>query len=199
MPIISELRTTLKNYIEREKIKDYLFPSFADFNRPMQPNNLYDAYYDLLKRLGLAEKDDVGWKLHFHVLRKWFKTQLEHAGVNRLLIMNWMGHDAGTQAVYYLPTQEQVKAEIEKAERALRIFGIVPSSPEVEEKIREVEEKTSEKIKEMERTLEELKFIATTFMEAYNELAKERKTPDKLKKIVIPSKTRGKWKLTDKY
>jgi len=199
VPIISELRETLKNYINREKIKDYLFPSFADFNRPMQPNNLYDAYYDLLKRLGLAEKDDVGWKLHFHVLRKWFKTQLEHAGVNRLLIMSWMGHDAGTQAVYYLPTQEQIKAEIEKAERALRIFGIIPPSPEVEEKIREVEEKTSEKIKEMERTMEELKFIATTFMQAYNELAKERKIPDKLRKIVTPSKTKRRFELADKY
>jgi tRNA A58 N-methylase Trm61 len=42
--------------------------------------------------------------------------------------MSWMGHDAGVQSVYYLPTQEQIKAEIEKAEKALRIFGRVEVS-----------------------------------------------------------------------
>jgi integrase len=138
VPIVSELGDALRSYIVREKIADYLFPNLADRSRPMRPNRVYESYHGLLRRLGLAERDDVGWRLHVHTLRKWFKTQLESAGVNRLLIMSWMGHDAGVQAVYYLPTREQVGAEVERAERALAIFSDEGRSVELD-RVRELE------------------------------------------------------------
>ena len=33
--------------------------------------------------------------LHPHSLRKFYKTRLEEAGVNFLVIETWMGHDIG--------------------------------------------------------------------------------------------------------
>ena len=96
---------------------------------------------DSLRRLGLDKKtpDGSAYQLHPHVFRKWYRTMLESAGVNKLLIDLWMGHNSGIEKAYYLPTPELVKAEFDKADKVLQIFGSRPA-PIASEKIKALEE-----------------------------------------------------------
>jgi hypothetical protein len=99
-----------------------------------------ESFFSLLQRYRLSPRDPSGrgYQIHFHVFRKWYKTMLERAGVNRLLIERWMGHTIGVQGVYYLPTPEDEARERQKAAEALRIFGKIeqpkPQLPEPIEK-----------------------------------------------------------------
>lgn len=126
VPLISELKTALQNYLKKMEIeRGYVFPSEEDRERPWRVERVYDRYYALLKKLGLDQRDSIGYQTHLHTLRKWFKTQLEMANVNRLVIMSWMGHDTGVQGIYFMPSPNDLKKEIEKADKALRIFGAI--------------------------------------------------------------------------
>ncbi|MEM0451512.1 MAG: site-specific integrase [Nitrososphaerota archaeon] len=135
VPLISELKESLQQYVKSMKMdkKSYLFPSESDPTKPWRKYNIYDLWRKTLSRLGLDERDEVGFKLHPHCLRKFYKTRLEMANVNRLLIMSWMGHDTGVQAVYFMPSPNDLKKEIEKAEKTLRIFGTTPHTLSFEE------------------------------------------------------------------
>jgi integrase len=130
IPIIRELRESLQNYIKQNNLQpnSYLFPNEEDPSKPWRKKSVYDRWYVTLERIGLDERDDVGYMLHPHTLRKFFKTRLEMANVNRLLIMSWMGHDLGTQGAYFYPSQKDVEREVRKMEEALTIFGPIQSS-----------------------------------------------------------------------
>jgi hypothetical protein len=100
-----------------------------------------ESFFSLLQRYRLAPRDPSGrgYQIHFHVFRKWYKTMLERAGVNRLLIERWMGHTIGVQGVYYLPTPEDEERERQKAAEALRIFGkLEQPKPQLSEPIEKV-------------------------------------------------------------
>ena len=70
-------------------------------------------YADIRKALlntGLAEKKGKPSELRPHSLRKFFKTQLEAAGVSRMFIEFMMGHTLpGTDSAYFKPTLEQLR------------------------------------------------------------------------------------------
>ena len=126
VPLIPELKDTILNYLKNRKIDSpYLFPNEKDPSKPMREKYVYDNLYSLLKRLGLDRRDPsgVGYLIHPHAFRKFYKTQLEHAGINPLLIERWMGHKRGIEAVYYLPNKEMIQEAVEKAAEALKIFG----------------------------------------------------------------------------
>ncbi len=124
IPLISELKEALKKYVEAEGISDYLFPSAESPNKPMNRHRFYERWYALLKRLKLDERDSVGFRLHPHTLRKWFKTRLEHAGVNRLLIELWLGHTIGVQGQLLPPTSRYDRGgEAEGGESPKNIRG----------------------------------------------------------------------------
>jgi len=131
IPIIPELREELEKYIKKHKISGWLFPNARDPSKPANPVHVYQTYHKLLKRLSLDERDQIGYKLHLHNLRKWFKTQLEIAGVNGLLIETWMGHSTGIQGFYFRPSHQDIQKEVKKMAEALTIFG----KREVEEKL----------------------------------------------------------------
>ena len=121
--ICGELRETLENYL-RQVRGEWVFPA-KDPRKHMNKSRVYETFYATLRRLGLDERDGSGGHaLHIHTLRKWFKTTLESAGVNRLLIEMWMGHGIGVQGAYFLPPPDVARREFfEKADPALRIFG----------------------------------------------------------------------------
>jgi integrase len=126
IPLCGELAETLRGYLEKRSVKsDWLFPSHLDPKKPMSRFRFYKTYYEILRRLHLDGRDpsDIGFQLRPHNFRKFFKTQLERSGVNRLLIERWSGRDVGVQGLYYLPTGDDLRREFEKAERALTIFG----------------------------------------------------------------------------
>jgi integrase len=127
IPIPSELREELKRYLEKHYPyeRGFLFCVKNNPEKRIHVSRFYEKYVMLLKRLGLDEKtpDGSAYRLHPHVFRKWYRTQLEAAGVNKLLIDLWLGHNSGIEKLYYLPPPEVIKQEFEKADRVLRIFG----------------------------------------------------------------------------
>ena len=126
VPLIPELEAAIKDYLSRRKVDSiWLFPNLKDPSRPVSRGKVMRSFFNLLQRYQLAPRDPSGrgYQIHFHVFRKWYKTMLERAGVNRLLIERWMGHTIGVQGVYFLPTPEDEAQEREKAAEALRIFG----------------------------------------------------------------------------
>ncbi|MEM3906362.1 MAG: tyrosine-type recombinase/integrase [Nitrososphaerota archaeon] len=144
IPIPSELREELRRYFENH----FPYPAGYVFNvnnnpeKKMCKDRFYDLYHSLLRRLGLDAKtpDGSAYQLHIHTFRKWYRTMLESAGVNRLLIDSWMGHNGNIQKIYYIPTPEMVRAEFEKADKALRLFGSLPPSPDIEQRLEALEQ-----------------------------------------------------------
>ncbi|MHA1632642.1 MAG: tyrosine-type recombinase/integrase [Candidatus Freyarchaeota archaeon] len=126
VPIPMELREELKRYLGNYPYeRGYIFCVEGNPEKKIPKARFYESYIELLKRLGLDKRtpDGTAYQLHPHVLRKWYRTMLESAGVNKLLIDLWMGHNSGIEKVYYLPTPEIIKAESDKVDKALRIFG----------------------------------------------------------------------------
>ena len=131
IPIPSELREELKRYLENyPHERGYLFCAEGNPEKRIPLARFREKYIELLKRLGLDAKtpDGSAYVLHPHVFRKWYRTALESAGVNKLLIDLWMGHNSGIEKHYYLPPHDVIKQEFEKADRALRIFGNIPQA-----------------------------------------------------------------------
>jgi integrase len=137
IPIPSELREELKRYFEKHfpYERGFLFCVKNNPEKRIHVARFYDKYIKLLRRLGLDEKtpDGSAYRLHPHVFRKWYRTQLEAAGVNKLLIDLWLGHNSGIEKLYYLPPPEVIRQEFEKAERVLRIFGRAAEPLQAEE------------------------------------------------------------------
>jgi integrase/recombinase XerD len=126
VPLIPELEDAIRNYMRQRKDgSPWLFPNEKDPSKPWTRAKAREGLHRLLKVLGLDSRDPSGkgYQIHFHVFRKWYKTMLERAGVNRLLIERWMGHETGVQGVYFLPTPEDEERERHKAAEALQIFG----------------------------------------------------------------------------
>jgi integrase len=143
VPIPSELREELKRYFQKyfPFERGYLFCIEGNPEKRIAEGRFYDYYARLLKRLGLDEKtpDGSAYRLHPHIFRKWYRTQLEAAGINKLLIDLWVGHNSGAvERLYYLPTPDMLKEEVEKADKALRIFGHVVESRREEEREEEI-------------------------------------------------------------
>jgi len=148
VPLIPELKDAIQSYLKNRKVDSpYLFPNEKDPNKPMREKYVYDNLHSLLKRLGLDRRDPsgVGYLIHPHVFRKWFKTQLEGAGVNPLLVERWMGHKRGIEAIYYLPNKEMIQEAVEKAAEALKIFGkLGVSRKELIERLERLERRYAE-------------------------------------------------------
>jgi len=143
VPIPSELLAELKQYFARyfPYERGFIFCVENNPEKRIPEGRFRDKYARLLKRLGLDERtpDGSAYKLHSHIFRKWYRTQLEAAGVNKLLIDLWLGHNSGVEKLYYLPTPDIIKQEFEKADAALRIFGRPAEPPRVEELSEQIE------------------------------------------------------------
>jgi len=141
IPLFTEIRAELKRFIDGAKLsRGFLFHVKNNPEKKIPRNRFYEVYHDLLTRLELDMKtpDGSAYVLHPHVFRKWVRTQLEGAGVNKLLIDLWMGHNSGVEKTYYLPPPEMIKQEIEKADKVMRIFGAI--TPLQTEKLQALDE-----------------------------------------------------------
>jgi len=147
------LRDFFGERLERADPDEYLFTANGS-SKPILRTDVYQYFRDTLRRCGLLRRDSSGrgYQIHVHSLRKFFKTRLEAAGVNPLLIERWMGHTLGSVAqAYYRPSMEEILEEWGKAEKALTIFGNTNISEKllIQERLREIEEalETIEKLK----------------------------------------------------
>jgi len=149
IPIFSELREAIERYLTEEKLtRGYLFHVDGNPEKPIPKNRVYENYIELLKRLHLNHKtpDGGAYALHPHAFRKWFRTQLESAGVNKLMIDLWLGHNSGVEKVYYLPDNEMIQKEISKADSVMRVLTAAATGwgAEAAERMRLLEEIVAE-------------------------------------------------------
>ena len=95
--------------------------------RPLATDTVKMLLARLQKQLGLREVLSEGKnarRMVFktgHGFRKFFKTRMEFASVNRLAIEMMMGHNIGVQASYNKPTEPEMAKEYVKAIDALTI------------------------------------------------------------------------------
>ena len=167
IPLTREIVELLRNYFgerfEKAEVDEYLFYARDNPHKKLLARDVQQYFYSTLKKAGLLKRDPSGkgYEIHLHSLRKFFKTQLESAGVNPLMIERWMGHNLGSVAqAYYRPSREQFMKEWRKAERALTIFAAGKETVEkyyrLEERIREVE-KELEKLRRLSELASSLK------------------------------------------
>jgi outer membrane murein-binding lipoprotein Lpp len=75
-----------------------------------------------------------------HSLRKTFKTILQTAGMDGLMIETLLGHDTGVDRHYYLPSVEELAVEWKKYEdRLLLDFERKAKVAELEDKVKALE------------------------------------------------------------
>ncbi|MEM2003713.1 MAG: site-specific integrase [Nitrososphaerota archaeon] len=97
VPLTAELVSKLKEIMPGEG-------RIFSYNR----RSAYNSIKYLLSRLSLRKRDASGrgYELHPHSFRKFYKTRLEEAGVNPLLIEMWMGHVTGVVHAYFKPNKK---------------------------------------------------------------------------------------------
>lgn len=186
VPIISELKQAIREYLEKRGVQsEYLFPSLKNPSRPARKEHVYETFYNLISKLDLDKRDpsNLGYEIHPHVFRKFFKTQLELANVNPRIIDRWMGHKDQVQDSYLLPSREMLKQEIAKAEEALSLF----KSIERDEYLREKEHYFEEELKKIKEKLEHILKKTIQLRDITRELVSDDYAPmsiDFLQKII---------------
>ncbi|MEM4498328.1 MAG: tyrosine-type recombinase/integrase [Nitrososphaerota archaeon] len=124
VPLTCEIAEELRKWMGENQNHAYVFPNYDYPNKPITFQNIWQDFLDLTIRLGINSRDPSGrgWMIHIHSLRKFFKTRLEEAGVNPLVIEMWMGHDLKVPGAYFRPTRKMILEEWAKAENALTLF-----------------------------------------------------------------------------
>jgi integrase len=121
VPIPGELKTLLQLYFEKYFPHDrgYIFCVENNHKKPMPTSRFYEMYHSLLARLGLDQKtpDGSAYILHPHVFRKWYRTTLESAGVNKLLIDLWIGAQLRRREALLPATARDNKAGVREGGR----------------------------------------------------------------------------------
>ncbi len=126
--------------------------------RKMKAHALKCQWIRLLERAGKNFKHRKWHLFRFHTLRKYFSTWTKLSGVDPWVVEAWMGHKAGIHQVYFLSGIEDLEnpvlierlvEEYRKAIPALTIFT-------EEEKIRELEQRLEQEIKEQNEKLKKI-------------------------------------------
>jgi integrase len=121
--ITPECRNVLleyKRYLERKGRKvepeNYVIANDKYYDTKLGACSIQMFWERLLRTAGLAEKTNNFHVLHFHVLRKFFKTACTNANCRREYIEYWMGHSGeGLDSVYDRFTPEDHVAQYTKA------------------------------------------------------------------------------------
>jgi integrase len=120
---VEALKAHLGRRVEEEPATSWLWPRRGNPSLPLQKRHAQQYWYAALKKVGLDVRDSsgLGYQLHIHSLRKFFRTQLERAGVSRTVISFWMGHMTGLDLSYFRPSEPQLMEEWRKAEPYLTL------------------------------------------------------------------------------
>lgn len=114
-------------YLEQAVSRSRRFKkSFDDFRLfPFESMTAYKIWNGALEKAGLGQKDR---ETHYHVLRvhslrKFTRTVLGRAGVQRDHINIILGHDVGEDKSYLQPTREEVWHSHQSAWHEMSVFG----------------------------------------------------------------------------
>jgi integrase len=122
---VETLRAYLGRRIKEDPPTAWLWPRRGNPLKPLQKTHAQQYWYAALKKVGLDIRDSsgLGYQLHIHSLRKFYRTQLERAGVSRTVISLWMGQITGLDINYFRPSEPQLIEEWRKAEPFLSLSG----------------------------------------------------------------------------
>jgi len=159
-----EARERGTRYIQKETLTDESPLIRSDFSRKVVGVKREAIYRDIrntMLKAGLVEKGEKRSKLRPHSMRKFFKTQLESAGVSRTFIEYMMGHTLpGTDEAYFKPTYEQLR---EAYLKGMAYLSLKPRG-EVKDEFRRVLETVKAR-----REDPEISRLADRFLEALGE------------------------------
>ena len=139
--ITPEAKRMLELYRKTEEKKrprtseDYVFTD--RYGKPLDFNGFRMLWNGTLEKLDLAEKKRKIHTLHFHTLRKFFRTQCEGAGIQRSFWDFWMGHKGGYLDESYFRA-EQTK-HVEEYRKAIPNLTVYQTSEATEDRKREFE------------------------------------------------------------
>jgi integrase len=137
-----DLAQALRRWIEGKSPEHYVFHNERGPQYPLDINHVRSAFQSALRRaIGLKrDPSNKGWIYSLHSLRKTFKTILQTAGMDGLMIETLLGHDTGVDRHYYLPSVEEMAAEWKKYEdRLLLDFERKAKVGELEDKVKALE------------------------------------------------------------
>jgi integrase len=121
--IPGDLAQALAEHVKGKRPDDYLFPSEKGPAYRMSDDRFRIAFYGALRRLGLNRRDPSGrgWIYSPHSLRRGFETALINAGCPAIVVSMLVGHDLGTEASYFKPSERELAETWRKYENALRL------------------------------------------------------------------------------
>jgi integrase len=141
--IPNDLAQALRRWIEGKSPEHYVFHNERGPQYPLDVNHVRSAFQSALRRtIGMRrDPSNKGWQYSLHSLRKTFKTILQTAGMDGLMIELLLGHDTGIDRHYYLPSLEEMAAEWKKYEDKLLLdFEKRTKVAELEDKVRILED-----------------------------------------------------------
>jgi len=93
------------------------------FGQAVTGDTLAKTWIRLLENAGLDQKSYKWHELHFHTLRKFFKSECVNAGIKNQYIEFWMGHSGGyLDSSYFRESLKEHIAEYQKAISCLCIY-----------------------------------------------------------------------------
>jgi len=118
--ITPEAITVLRRYLDLRRRKGEDLgpdaPIFTYMGKRQLPPSFSQRWRRLLKKSGKGEKKRLRYDIHFHVLRKFFRTWLDTAGVGSAFRERLMGHKGeGYSDAYFKPNIESLLSEYRKA------------------------------------------------------------------------------------
>jgi hypothetical protein len=176
--ITPEAKKVLKQHLDlRKRKKETLQPDSSLFS--IKANSIRTRWIRLLKKAGKNEKGRTFYKLHFHTLRKFFRTNLELAGVSKSFRERLLGHKGEyLDDAYFKP---QIQALLNEYRKAVPNVTIMESTAEYEEMRKKQVIDTArllgfgdERLKRLEEVLARSKNVD----EAVEEFKKIREEPD---------------------
>jgi len=134
--ITPEAKTVLQQYLDLRKRRG----EKLDDNRPLlvsqrtkqhfTPGAIRVRWNRLLKRAAKTERKRTYYVLHFHTLRKFFRTNLELAGVSKAFTERLLGHKPYLDEAYFKPQIDMLAMQYRKA---IPYLTIVEQAAEYEE------------------------------------------------------------------
>lgn len=122
--ISNEARNFLLKYLEkRKKFEEINENSFLIATKEGKQMSLQNLEY-ILNRVfrKFSKKEGKRWKLHPHVFRKFFKTQLIASGIPGPIVDRLVGHSRYLASEYELYNEEQLAEWYKKGELSLTIL-----------------------------------------------------------------------------
>jgi integrase len=132
----------------------YVIVAERPLGEPITQINSGDRrWINMVRRAGFDKKGKTWHTLHFHVLRKYFKTWTTVSGVSSDLVEYFMGHRASIRQVYFIPEgverppEEIIKRLEEEYRKALPALSITSET----ETVKKLEAQVEEQRKELEK------------------------------------------------